>query len=556
MNIGRGGLAWLSFFLFLATPGGAQPQTLFISFKDKTGSPFSVSRPEEFLSTRSVERRIKNNVSITEEDLPVNPDYLNALNGLGATIMHTSRWLNGAFISLPDSNLITQILQLSFVSDGKMMRKPALGKRFSLLESKFGKTRSEMFGQTAETNSLYGLGENQISMLGGTFLHQIGLRGKGVLIAVLDAGFSNANSIKPLDSLRVRNGIVASRDFVNPGGDVYGEHSHGTNVLSTMASNLPGSFVGTAPDADYLLLRTENGFSETIAEEYHWVAAAEFADSMGADLITSSLGYSVMDDPAQSHTYGDLNGEITPITKGAEMAFSKGMLVLNSAGNEGSSSWQFIIAPADGKNVIAVGAVDSVKLRATFSSKGPSSDGRIKPDIATRGYLATVASTTGGIMQGNGTSFSCPIAAGMAACLIQGNPERSVVELRQYILSSSSQYDLPDNLLGYGIPDFSKAHLLMRGTSGDQPADERLIYLSPNPVHNFITFGFYSTSNQDVEVCIFDLLGRKIFSEAGSFEKEHYHTKVIHLEESFKAGIYFLMVQGEAGNYMVKFLKL
>ncbi len=315
-------------------------------------------------------------------------------------------------------------------------------------------------GTTSGQSYDYGQAFNQINMLNGIPLHDLGLDGAGMTIAVLDAGFLNADVIEAFDSLWLNNQIIGYKDFVSPlAPDIFDSHYHGTMVLSTMGANLPTEMVGTAPKADYWLLRSEDGATEYLIEELNWASAAEFADSLGADIINSSLGYTTYDDPAQDHTYEDMDGNTTPITIAADLAASKGILVVNSAGNSGSSSWHYIGAPADGDSVFTIGAVNSSGNYASFSSTGPTYDDRIKPNVVAQGQGSTVISAySGNVTSGNGTSFSSPITAGMVACLWQAHPNKKNTEIMEAIQQSASQALNPDSLLGYGIPDYFAAH--------------------------------------------------------------------------------------------------
>ncbi len=318
-------------------------------------------------------------------------------------------------------------------------------------------------GVTSGESYDYGQAFNQINMLNGIPLHDLGYDGAGMTIAVLDAGFLNANVLSAFDSLWLNNQIIGYKDFVSPlAPDIFGSHTHGTSVLSTMGANLPAEMVGTAPKADYWLLRSEDDATEYLIEELNWASAAEYADSVGVDVINSSLVYNTFDDPAQDHTYAYMDGNTTPITIAADLAASKGILVVNSAGNSGSSSWHYIGAPADGDSVFSIGAVNSSGVYASFSSTGPTYDGRIKPNVVAQGQGSTIISAySGNVISGNGTSFSSPITAGMVASLWQAHPDKKNTEIMEAIQQSATQALNPDSLLGFGIPDYFAAHTLL-----------------------------------------------------------------------------------------------
>ncbi len=471
----------------------AVPSSYWVQLKDKKGTPFLISQPEAFLSQRSVDRRKRQHISITESDLPVSPVYLDSLKKRGLEIVHTSKWLNGTTVRTSDTTLIKKIATLPFVALVQLT-KPA-----NVLKSTHHKFSDEE-SNTEYDPVKYGTAISQLTQLNGQYLHRQGFRGKGIQIAVLDAGFLNANTIAAFDSLRNSNRILGTRDFVDPKANIYKQNYHGMSVLSCMAGNVPGSLIGTAPDASYYLIRSEDAITEYLIEEDNWVAAAEFADSLGVDVINSSLGYYEFDDRNMNHTYADMNGKKTRVTQGANMAFQKGILVFSSAGNEANNSWKHIIAPSDGENVIGVAAVDKNGTRATFSSVGPASGGAIKPNVAAMGAGTTLANSNGTIGSASGTSFSSPVLAGMGACLLHANPYASVKLLKLAIEQSSHQYNKPDSLLGFGIPDFEKADKYLKVNSASYLNWKSSWAISPNPFTDFL---FIRNLNNSInEICI------------------------------------------------------
>ena len=472
-----------------------------IQLKDKNGTTYQVTHPEAFLSQRAINRRIKQQIAIDETDLPVSQVYLDSLKNRGFEIFHTSKWLNGVTVRTADTTLIKNIATLPFVVSVQYTR-PA-----NVLKS--GKMKfSEEETTTDYDPANYGLAINQLTQLNGEYLHKQGFRGKGVLIAELDAGFLHVDSIAAFDSIRSSGRILGTRDFVDPRDDIYQQHWHGMSVLSCMAGNLPGNFLGTAPDASFYLIRTEDAATENIIEEDNWVAGAELADSLGVDVITSSLGYNQFDDPRMNHTYSDLNGHKTRVTQGANMAFLKGILVFTSAGNEGDNAWKHIIAPTDGENVISVGAVDINGIRASFSSLGPAYGGAIKPNVAARGLNTYLITSTGEPGYASGTSFSSPVLAGMGACLIQANPWATVVQLKMAIEQSASQYNTPDSLLGYGIPDFEIADKYLKVNHTATLKQESSWSVSPNPFRdNIFIHNLNQVSGDNCLISISDLRG-------------------------------------------------
>ena len=438
------------------------PDKYVVTFTDKNDSPYSISNPEEFLSQKALDRRTAHGIVIVENDLPVNPQYLESVAGTGVTMLNASKWFNCVTIYTTDQDALNTINGFSFVESveksgsskaagKKLNEKPFFSKEWLSSVPESGLYKSLTAGNSYD----YGAATNQIQMLNGDVLHDMGYDGNGMTIAVLDAGFLNVDELSAFDSLWTNGQILGYMDFVEPNNpNIFNSHTHGCMVLSTMGANLPGQMVGTAPKADYWLLRSEEDYSnnhiENLIEEYNWVSAAEFADSVGADVINSSLGYTTFDDPSQDHTYDDMDGNTTPITIGADMAVSKGMIVVNSAGNSGNSSWFYIGAPADGDSVFSIGAVDGSGNIAGFSSHGPTFDGRIKPNVVAQGSgTAIIDPGNGSVTFGGGTSFSSPITAGMVACLWQANPYKRNTEIMEAIQASGSLANEPNNQMGY-----------------------------------------------------------------------------------------------------------
>jgi subtilisin family serine protease len=341
---------------------------------------------------------------------------------------------------------------------------------------------------------------------------------------------------------------------VSRNNNVFDDNNHGALVLSTMAANMPGMLVGTAPYAEYLLLRSEDVDTEYLIEEFNWVCAAEYADSAGADIINSSLGYTTFDNPAMNWIYDDMDGNTSIASKGAFQASQKGLLVVNSAGNSGASPWYYIGAPADAKDILAVGAVDSMEVITGFSSRGPSFDGRVKPDVAAMGRDVVLANNGGGIQTGNGTSFASPILAGMAACLWQSDPSLSNLQLRQAILESCDQYANPDFEKGYGIPDFSLAFTVLNGKNLQQPNETMLVSVGPNPTLSYTDINFFSKDTQTIEVKLFDLFG-KLLQEKNLFYKGNSYNGIRLNIENLEAGIYVVKVIGKGVETTQKIVK-
>jgi serine protease AprX len=365
----------------------AQDDRYVVFFSNKIGTGFSIDQPAGFLSTQAISRRAKNSIQVVENDLPVSASYLSQVAGAGATIRYTSRWLNCALIEC-SASVRDNLLVLPFVQSVEYVAPGTTGSR----------TKSPV-----NANFKTSVIPQQLSMIGADVMHQDGFRGQGVRIAVFDSGFPGVEAQVAFDSLRLRSGIVDQFNFAYGTNYVYGFDDHGTEVFSAIAANLGENFIGVAPDADYLLYVSEFAPSEYRVEEYYWLFAAERADSAGVDIISSSLGYSTFDDASMNYQISDLDGGTAVVTRAAQLAAERGIIVVNSAGNEGAGNWSYIIPPADGHAVIAVGAVDQQGTRGNFSSIGPTSDGRIKPDLMAQGVLTQLVNANGQLMAANGT---------------------------------------------------------------------------------------------------------------------------------------------------------
>ena len=510
------------------------PAKYLITFKDKTNSPYSISKPLEFLSQRSVNRRQKQNISLKVRDLPVNPAYISEIKKTGAEIWFTSRWMNAALIQTSDANLQT-ILKLPFVKGLEVN-----GTIDDPL-SRSGRKKAKF--EALDNQSLnYGLSKIQNEMIGVNIMHDLGFKGEGMMIAVLDAGFNNADKIAAFKPLFDENRIVGTYDFVKKEKSVYEDDAHGTEVLSCMGAFLEGTMVGTAPKASYLLLRSEEASSEYIIEEANWLFAAEYADSVGVDLINSSLGYTTFDDVKTNHTYAQLDGNTTIAARAADWAAGVGIVCVISAGNEGNDSWKYEGTPADADSVLAVGAVDANKMYAKFSSQGIPNDKRIKPDVVALGQSAAIIPPNGNVTTGSGTSFSSPILCGMVAGYWQANPTLTAMQIMENVRKSGSQADKPDKILGYGIPNLFKV-LSIEGEVSD------FFKVYPNPTKSEITIQINNFTGKNYEAIIMDVSGRIKYNE---ILKNTVQTISI---EKIPTGIYFLRVGNEEKNGVVKLIK-
>lgn len=438
------------------------------TLKDKQGSPYSIEHPGRWLTHKSIERRRRQHLAIDSTDLPVSTKYLRQIEKMSDEtvrrsqkrstewcIVGTSRWNNTVLVRSNDTAVFSSIAVLPCIARAERvwespdsipkMVKQNYHNRFNAWDSIKGVT--------------YGNGKEQIEMVSGQQLHRIGMKGKGITIAVLDGGFQNADVIPAFHHAN----IAGHKDFVYPNSPFFfQETDHGTKVLSAMAVNEPEVLIGTAPEARYWLLRCEDQQTEQPVEEDYWAFAAEFADSIGADIISSSLGYNDYDGDSAYYHQRDLDGQTALISHTASMLARKGIVLVNSAGNSGMGPWKKIAFPADANDILTVGALNTEKKNAPFSGVGPTQDGRVKPDVMALGSPAALISGRGTIVRDMGTSFSTPIVAGLVACLWQALPDKTAQEIIELIRQTSSSYQNPDNIYGYGVPNFWRAYMVGR----------------------------------------------------------------------------------------------
>lgn len=520
------------FSVCLGFQGSAQNKKYIIFFKNKGGgNPYSLSNPSEFLSAKSIQRRIHQNLALDSTDLPVSPSYLNTVKQAGAVVLNPLKWINAAIIEC-SGEVLNQIIDFPFVE----ITQPLNSKLPSSVVKKL---------KANGTQSLdYGPSGNQNLMLGIDSMHSWGYHGEGMTIAVMDAGFQNVNTHTAFSHLFQNNKIVGVRDIVARDGDVYQDHWHGGAVLSNIAAFLPGSIIGGAYNASYFLIRTEDANSEFEVECAYWVAGLELADSIGADLVNSSLGYTTFDPPGVSFTYSSLNGQSFS-SRAASMAAAKGMVVLNSAGNEGNnSSWGgWIGVPADAENILTVGSVGPTEQYSTFSGKGPTADGRIKPDLVAQGGSVVIADvfTASGITTNGGTSFSCPILCGLAAGFWQAHPDLNATQVMAHLKNSGSNKDNPNNQIGWGIPGFVKAHIL----AGAQPFlsfpfDLRIF---PNPNSGKVLYIELLQSNVigDAQYKITDAKGALVLANTIRFDLTNQRIGID--LPKMRSGMYFIQIE-------------
>ncbi len=511
-----------------------------VYFTDKGINEYHSYAPADLLSERSLARRQRSGINVPDiTDIPVSHEYIKDITNLGYTLHCTSRWMNTAVVKSVSPGDIGKMLGLEFVREVKCVKHPA-GKNIHGDKLDFTVAQEDLPAWN-----------RPIGMLNGPALHNSGLDGKGILIAVLDGGFFNADLISSADHLRKRGGIAGTWDFVLNDRFVYGYHTHGTAVLSVLAGKSDYFLAGSAPGADYLLFRTEESETEYPVEEDYWVAGAELADSLGADIISSSLGYTTFDDASMNYKYSSMDGKTALITRAALIASSKGMLVVNSAGNERNKEWKYIVAPADGEDVLAVGAVDANKIISSFSSAGPSYDGRIKPDVTAQGVSVPLQRYPTPVSEaGNGTSFSCPVISGLCACLMQAVPSASNYDILYTVRRTADRYLTPDSLYGYGIPDMVAALSLLQETSVMNPEDQSVV--SPNPFTGHINITFRENPGKlTVEIITLsgNLVARHMYKD--------YVSRQLTIESLQNAGqgIYLIRLITPGGTYTHRVIK-
>jgi serine protease AprX len=481
-------------FLLLSVTSFAQDRYL-VFFKDKKNSTFSISSPSQFLSAKSVARRARLSISLTEEDLPVNNAYVQQVKSTGAKTYFTTKWWNGVLIETTNS-VLPLITNLPFVERIELVAPDTKlqGSRIGAIESNANST-----SQTTDF---------QLSQVGIDRMQLEDYFGEGVDVAQFDSGWKGVNTTSPFAHLFADGRVKDRWNFVRNSFDVYADDSHGTDVLSTMAAKIPATFSGGIPNANFYLYETEDRLEEYRIEEYNWAFAAERADSIGVDVINSSLGYNEFDNPSMNYTKASLDGKTTIISQTAKKAIDKGIVVVTSAGNEGNKSWKNITAPADVDGIIAVGAVTIDGLRSSFSSFGPTADGRIKPDVVALGSATSVVNQSGTIGTNSGTSLSSPLIACLAAGLIQAFPNARPKEIYNAIIASANQYQKSDNSLGYGIPSFTRAKSYL---SYGYLQSEISIY--PNPVINsLLTVLIKEPTDKPITISISDFFGTKLLN--------------------------------------------
>ncbi len=520
-------MGWSRHFLlglvFVANVSFAQSKIYNITLKDKVGTLYNVNQPENFLSPRALERKARLNIPILEQDLPVSDTYLNSLRTFDVNILHTSKWMNSVLVEAEEATL-NQIENESYIKSIDLVAQnvttPSSGR---ISATKFGSKKSGRKRNKRRIKSTIESNAHQNRMIQVDKMHEMGYSGEGMLVAIFDSGFDEVNESSFFDHLYENDQIVFTRDFVGKSDNVYQYDTHGSNSFSVMSAYKENEYVGVVYDADFVLCVTENVSTEFRVEEYYWLAAAELADSLGVDVINSSLAYTTFDDPNMSYTYEDLDGQTTVVTNAAKIASEKGMIVATSVGNDGNKSWKYLNAPSDADSVLAIGAVGMDLERSGFSSFGPTADGRIKPDLCA---LGTNVKVVKGELVGtsSGTSFSTPLIAGLAAGFWQALPELSSFEVMELLRSTASNSLNPDTVLGYGIPNFVDAY--NKALDVEEKTDETFI-VYPNPVDGskifvassgFLEIGKVTVNFADFQGRILRSIEQEVFSVTNDLE--------------------------------------
>lgn len=548
---------------------------VWVEFSDKNDIPYSLDKPHEFLTERAIERRQKSGVPIDFYDLPVNYEYVKTLaDHVSGEVYYTSRWFNGAMIRVTGDFRVEQMDDFDFVTGVEVVKPLGVSDKKAAEQNDTLKKEQHRAGTQMKTVDVYGLDRNKfpimndyehsyefyldetmefIDLVNGQYLHNRGYNGEGVLIGVLDSGFRKVDQMAGFNHLWINNKVKGYKNFVEPGVSVFEAHTHGTYVLSVMAALLQDLYRGGAPEAEYWFMRTEDAGSEYVIEEYNWLAGIEFADSVGVDIINSSLGYTEFDDKDQNYVYSDLDGETTVAARAANIAYDKGILVVNSAGNYGNNQWQYIGTPADAHGTLSIGATNNIGDRVSFSSIGPSADGRIKPDIMAQGRSVPVVNLEDGVSGINGTSFASPLIASMSACLLQKFPDATNQDIRDAIVKSADRYFNPDTLFGYGIPDFKVASEILGKTYND----DSFVNLTVNPIGAESSLNFYIEYEDVVNIDIFNAAGNIVWQNSDIPVIQGFNElRPFRDLEYLVPGIYFIRLGFTNRTELIKALKI
>ena len=553
----------------------AQYSRYIIRFTDKKGTAYTLANPSQYLSTKAIARRTRYHIPIDSTDLPITAAYIDSIRAIpNVTILNNSKWLNQICIRTTDATAITRINSLPFVVYAAAVapRTITAAGAAALKKEEFNQLptplRANYIAQPAGFAGVldafnYGNNAEQVKIHKGDFLHNLGFRGEGITIAMLDAGFYNYNNNPAFDSLRMQNQVLGTWDYVMNEQSVTEDNTHGAYCLSIMAANEPGKIVGTAPKAKYWLLRTEDAPTEYPVEEQNWVAAAEFADSAGVDIITSSLGYSDFDNHAYDHSYAQRDGKTAMISIGATLAVKKGLLVTNSAGNSGglASDAKYVICPADAPAVFTIGSTDVSGNISYFSSWGPNGAGQLKPNVVSVGGPAVAADVvTGNPVTGSGTSFSNPNLCGLIACLWQAFPEFSNTEITDAVQRSANRYNNPDIRYGYGIPDMEKAYLDLQQQRSirnyQQLLGDTWIKAYPVPFAQVLNVAIKAPLTGTAQLKLSDMNGKTIEVKAVSLQQDQLYTINFSHVQALSRGVYTVQYNDGKNKTSLRVIKM
>lgn len=531
--------------LFAFQMSFAQIQDAWVYFADKENVQASIDNPLTILTQESIDRKAMHGIAIDERDVPVNEVYISQIKGSnGITVLAKSKWLNCVYVQGTETN-IENLQNLTFVTeieyaDKTMNPFPLIAQ----IEDKFSIESEE----SANTIYNYGATTNQTEMIHIDYVHQQDFTGDGMIIAVMDSSFPNFATNPGFAEIISENRLLGTYDFYSRTTDVTGTGSHGINTTSDIGGFIENQFVGTAPEASFYLFRTEYGPTENPREEAWWVEALERADSLGVDVVNTSLSYQNYDNPNYDHSYEDLDGQTAFASRGANHAMDKGMLLVSSAGNAGNG-FGTVATPADAPGVLTIGAVDANGNYVSFSSRGPTVDGRIKPDVMAKGLDAAIISQNGNITTGSGTSFSSPIMAGAVACLWQARPELKNYQIMQIVRESAHLYENPTNQMGYGIPNFEDAYNALITLGIQDQLLERQFALYPNPFSDKLNISFPKNVN-DAQIALYNVLGKKVFDRRISSSDN-----ILNLE-GLSTGMYIVTIESDKKINSFKVVKI
>lgn len=518
----------------------AQTSLVFVFFKDKPNKSAFYANPLSELSQKSLDRRTALGVPLNDQDAPIEPSYITNIQNLGFTVTDYSKWLNGVAVNATPAQ-ISLLQAQTYVNSVESFARNTSGVHKMQNINKWEDPNTSA-GKNLTVFD-YGSGAQQIDQINLRPLHLAGYTGTGVTIAVIDTGFPNVNTGSAFSRLWNNGHIKGGYDFVTKTTDIYNPslNIHGTVVLGAIGGFVQDTFVGSAPDADFYLYRSENANVEIPEEEIYWIEAAEEADRKGVDMITTSLGYSTFDDPKYNYTYANLNGTTSFIARGAEIAVNKGIFVLFAAGNSGVQPWHYILTPADNAKVFSIGSVDSAGASSDFSSYGPNSAGVIKPDASARGTAAITVSNNNSTLPVSGTSIATPIAAGGVACLIQAFSTMNRDLMRDKLRQTASLYPNHTDQMGFGILNFGSLYNNVLNTS--ELVKKNNIVIFPNPVKNILNI---ASEKEITSLEVYDNLGRLITTVNNQ--------KSIKVED-FSKGVYYLKIKTKDAIYYEKFIK-